>query len=124
MGAVFAGLGTLVFFASLQSQPATTASGFSLPTLAESDVAVPVEFRSSGLGSVLRIGSRIDVIAPGESGSATIVAANAIVLEVPRAGGFGSSSAGVVLLGVPEFQGAQLAAANSPDLSFVIRSYS
>ncbi len=86
--------------------------------IADGHVAVPITLRSSGIGAAVHVGDHIDIVMATESGYPEVIARDARVIDIPGAGGFTSSP--IIVVSVPQAQGASLAAETSPDLSFVV----
>ena len=90
--------------------------------LPEGFVAVPVTLRSAAIASAVRVGDKIDLVVPSETGTPQVIALDAAVLDLPDASGFGSPTSTVILVSVQAWQGAALAAEDSDEISLVINS--
>lgn len=93
--------------------------------LASGEVAVPVELSAGALVQALAVGDVVDVvgISGAEAATASVVAPDARVIDLPSSGGFGSSSSSVVVLAVEESAALKVSAASADGgLTVLIRS--
>ena len=118
LGSISAALAVIFLFISLRASPTPVIAGQASQEIADGHVAVPITLRSSGIGAAVQVGDHIDIVMATESGYPEVIARNALVIDIPGAGGFTSSP--IIVVSVPQAQGASLAAETSPDLSFVV----
>lgn len=89
------------------------------------EVALPVRFGESATVSLLRVGSRIDVLGPSRGSDYGVVAANVRVVAIPSSGDngvLGGSQTPLVLLEVSSAQASGIAASAAVSaLSFALR---
>lgn len=93
--------------------------------VAAGEVALPVRFGESATVSLLRVGSRIDVLGPSRGSDYGVVAANVRVVAIPSSGDsgvLGGSQTPLVLLEVSSAQASGIAASAAVSaLSFALR---
>lgn len=122
LGSVSAALAVLIIFGSMSAPaPASGPDGI-VAGLREGFVAVPVTLRSAAIASAVRVGDKIDLVVPSDTGTPKVIALDAAVLDLPDASGFGSPTSTVILVSVQAWQGAALAAEDSDEISLVINS--
>ncbi len=122
LGSISAALAVLLIFGSMSAPAPATGPEHIVAGLPEGFVAVPVTLRSAAIASSVRVGDKIDLVAPSETGSPRVIALDAAVLDLPNASGFGSPTSTVILVSVAAWQGAALAAEDSDQISLVIKS--
>jgi hypothetical protein len=88
--------------------------------LEQDQVAVPVTLRSSAITAAVNIGDSVDLIAPGANGYPEVIAAGALVIDIPGSGGFSSTNSAVIVVAVDHSAGIELAANISPEISVVV----
>jgi hypothetical protein len=62
----------------------------------------------------------VDLIAPGANGYPEVIAAGALVIDIPGSGGFSSTNSAVIVVAVDHSAGIELAANISPEISVVV----
>jgi len=122
LGSVSAALAVLLIFGSVSTPAPATGPDRVVAGLPEGFVAVPVTLRSAAIASAVRVGDKIDLVVPSETGTPQVIALDAVVLDLPDASGFASPTSTVILVSVQEWQGAALAAEASDQISLVINS--
>ena len=122
LGSISAALAVLLIFGSMSAPAPATGPDRIVAGLPEGFVAVPVTLRSAAIASAVRVGDKIDLVVPSETGTPQVIALNAAVLDLPDASGFGSPTSTVILVSVQAWQGAALAAEDSDEISLVINS--
>ena len=122
LGSISAALAVLLIFGSMSAPAPATGPDRIVAGLPEGFVAVPVTLRSAAIASAVRVGDKIDLVGPSETGTPQVIALNAAVLDLPDASGFGSPTSTVILVSVQAWQGAALAAEDSDQISLVINS--
>jgi hypothetical protein len=122
LGSISAALAVLLIFGSMSAPAPATGPDRIVAGLPEGFVAVPVTLRSAAIASAVRVGDKIDLVVPSETGTPQVIALNAAVLDLPDASGFGSPTSTVILVSVQAWQGAALAAEDSDQISLVINS--
>jgi hypothetical protein len=122
LGSVSAALAVLLIFGSMSAPAPASGPDRIVAGLPEGFVAVPVTLRSAAIASSVRVGDKIDLVVPSETGTPQVIALDAAVLDLPDASGFGSPTSTVILVSVQAWQGAALAAEDSDEISLVINS--
>jgi len=129
LAALLAGAAVLVALSVLRTPAApaeaSEAGPSAPPGVAAGQVAVPILLSSTAVARTLSVGDVIDVvgITGDESATATVVAPDARVIEIPEAGStFSAAAAAVVVVAVREGDALPLLAASaSGALSILIR---
>lgn len=122
LGSVSAALAVLLIFGSMSAPAPASGPDRIVAGLPEGFVAVPVTLRSAAIAGSVRVGDKIDLVVPSETGTPQVIALDAAVLDLPDASGFGSPTSTVILVSVQAWQGAALAAEDSDEISLVINS--
>lgn len=122
LGSVSAALAVLLIFGSMSAPAPARGPDLIVSGLPEGFVAVPITLRSAAIASAVRVGDKIDLVVPSETGTPQVIALDATVLDLPDASGFGSPTSTVILVSVQAWQGAALAAEDSDQISLVINS--
>ena len=122
LGSVSAALAVLLIFGSMSAPAPANGPDRIVAGLPEGFVAVPVTLRSAAIASAVRVGDKIDLVVPSETGTPQVIALDAAVLDLPDASGFGSPTSTVILVSVEAWQGAAVAAEDSDEISLVINS--
>lgn len=122
LGSVSAALAVLLIFGSMSTPAPASGPDQIVAGLSEGFVAVPVTLRSAAIASAVRVGDKIDLVVPSETGTPRVIALDASVIDLPNASGFGSPTSNVILVSVEKWQSAALAAEDSDQISLVINS--
>lgn len=122
LGSISAALAVLLIFGSMSTPTPASGPDVIVAALPTGWVAVPVTLRSAAIASSVRVGDKIDLVVPSESGVPTVIATNAAVLDLPDTSGFGSPTSTVILVSVKKWQSTALAAEGSTQISLVINS--
>ena len=120
LGSVSAGLAVLILFASLRTSPPAALGVEALPQLGVGQVAVPITLTSSALSSSLRVGDKLDIVVPSESGYPRTLARDTRVIDLPGGQGFSATASAVIVVAVTSEEGYALAAHQNPPLAVVI----
>ena len=126
LAAALAGLAVLFGLGSVHSAatPVPSAAVWnSARALGSGKVAIPVPLANPATAGVLRIGDVIDLLAVSDAGTASTIARDAQVMEIPAAGGFMTSTGALILVGVDELTALRIAGASgTSDLTYVLKA--